>query len=184
MGFPLLQCLAKPKWHGDILSITIVILTSEVFKKKTRKSAHVWCIKTCCDWLDLANWISGRKKETAFNSSLKVTWKLWRTGPPESLESPPASQSKETMCSHCPDRVAWSQDADPRGRVASSSPHSMLFFPSQRSAVSAPRKQIYTNWLLPPALVRTRLNCNWKEPPRKSHTHHISWPPTPRSSVE
>ena len=57
-----------------------------------------------------------KKKETSFNSSLKVTWKLW-SAPPGSPEFPPASQSKETMCSHCPDRVAWSKDTDRRLRV-------------------------------------------------------------------
>lgn len=70
-----------------------------------------------CDWLELTNWIlREEKKETSFNSSPKVTWKLW-SAPPGSPEFPPASQSKETMCSHCPDRVAWSQDTDRRLRV-------------------------------------------------------------------
>ena len=73
-------------------------------------SRHVWLVRTYK--LNFRE----EKKETSFNSSPKVTWKLW-SAPPGSPEFPPASQSKETMCSHCPDRVAWSQDTDRRLRV-------------------------------------------------------------------
>lgn len=46
-----------------LIHLTIVLLTSGPVHKRKKKTVHVWCIKTCCDWLELTNWILGRKKK-------------------------------------------------------------------------------------------------------------------------
>lgn len=73
----------------------------------------LWLVRTCKLQVK-----GGKKKKRASTQAVRRPENYGVQVHPSPLNFPPASQSKETMCSHCPDRVAWSQDADPRIRVA------------------------------------------------------------------